>query len=72
MDQATYDMVDNLPKPETLEEQYMYSLVCDLAEVTPKYGISENAFTRREKYWLALWKVLSYKISSLEPEEVEG
>ena len=57
--QTVAEMVEALPKPETLEEQYMYALACDLAGATPKYGVSNNAFTRKEKYWLALWKALS-------------
>lgn len=74
MAQATiHEMVEALPKPETLEEQYMYALTCDLAGVTPKYGVSKKAFTRKEKYWLALWEALVKKIDSLESEQdVEG
>ena len=62
--QTVSGIVENLPKPETLEEQYMYALVCSLAGVTPRRGISENAFTRKEKYWYALWKVLEAKFES--------
>jgi len=62
--QTVSGIVENLPKPETLEEQYMYALVCSLAGVTPRCGISENTFTRKEKYWYALWKVLEAKFES--------
>ena len=66
MAQSVSDIVEALPKPETLEEQYMYALVCDLAGVAPQYGISTNAFKRKEKYWYALWQALSVKFEEAE------
>ena len=61
------DLVNKLPKPETLEEQYMYALVCSVAGVTPKYGVaSDAAFKRLEQYWKAFWLVASKKFTDLE------
>ena len=64
---TTNDLVNKLPKPETLEEQYMYALVCSVAGVTPKYGVaSDAAFKRLEQYWKAFWLVASKKFTDLE------
>ena len=64
---TTNDLVNDLPKPETLEEQYMYALVCSVAGVTPKYGVaSDAAFKRLEQYWKAFWLVASKKFTDLE------
>ena len=61
------DLVNKLPKPETLEEQYMYALVCSVAGVAPKYGVaSDAAFKRLEQYWKAFWLVASKKFTDLE------
>ena len=67
MAQTTAEMVNDLPKPETLEEQYMYALVCSVAGITPKYGVSESAaFKRMEQFWRAFWLVAAAKFKALE------
>ena len=61
------EMVEDLPKPETLEEQYLYALVCSVAEVTPKYGVSQQAaFKRMEQYWKTFYLVAAAKFTALE------
>ena len=66
-EQSILDIVNDLPKPETLEEQYMYALVCSVAGVTPKYGIATNAdFKRLDKLWKAFWLVAAQKFKDLE------
>ena len=65
--QSIDDLVNSLPKPETLEEQYMYALVCSVASVTPRYGVSSQAaFKRLEQYWKAFWLVAAAKFKALE------
>lgn len=65
--QSITDMVNDLPKPETLEEQYIYALVCSVAGVTPKYGVAEKAaFKRIEQFWKAFWLVAAQKFKDLE------
>jgi hypothetical protein len=67
MAQTTNDLVNDLPKPETLEEQYMYALVCSVAGVTPKYGVAvDAAFKRLDQYWKAFWFVASSKFIDLD------
>ncbi len=67
MAQSITELVNNLPKPETLEEQYMYALVCSVAGVTPRYGVAENAaFKRMDQFWKAFWLVASQKFTALE------
>ena len=67
MAQTIADIVNALPKPATLEEQYMYKLVCATAGVTPKYGIAEDkAFRRMEQYWHAFSLATTKKFSDLE------
>ena len=67
MAQTIRDMVEELPKPETLEEQYLYALVCSVAEVEPKYGISQQAaFKRMAKYWKTFYLVAAAKFTALE------
>jgi len=69
MAQTVSDIVAELPKPETLEEQYLYAIVCTLAGVTPQYGISTRAFKRKEKYLYALWQALDVMLAEAEEEQ---
>ena len=65
--QSITDLVNNLPKPETLEEQYVYALVCSAAGVEPKYGVAANAaFKRMDQFWRAFWLVVGEKLTDLE------
>lgn len=56
------DIIANLPKPQTLEEQYLYSIVCTVAKVD--YNVPYNSpFWRKEKYLKALWLISEGKIN---------
>lgn len=66
MNESEYrKIVDSLPKPETVEEQYLYGLVCTVAEQPNKYGAKENPFKRMEQYWKAFRDVTAAR--ALEP-----
>lgn len=43
--------INNLPKPYTMEEQYLYALVCDLAGVAPKAGYLVSNITFKSPFW---------------------
>lgn len=54
-------IIDELPKPQTAEDQYMYSFACTLA------GISYNTpfqspFYRKDKYWKAILDIEGLRI----------
>lgn len=67
MEHTVIEEINSLPKPVTLEEQYMYKLVCSTAGVPPKYGISEDkAFRRMEQYWHAFYRAATAKFADLE------
>ena len=67
MEQTVIEEINSLPKPVTLEEQYMYKLVCSTAGVAPKYGIAEDkAFRRMERYWHAFYRAATAKFVDLE------
>lgn len=56
------DIISNLPKPQTLEEQYLYSIVCTVAKVD--YNVPYNSpFWRKEKYLKALWQIAEGKVN---------
>lgn len=58
------DIVKKLPKPQTPEEQYMYSLICAISEVPYKEPFNKPVY-RMEQYWKAFFEVMSARV--LEP-----
>jgi len=70
MSQTISEIVAALPEPTTLEEQYMYALVCSVAGETPQYGVStRESLKRKERYWYALWKAFEARFAEDEEEE---
>ena len=53
------DIIDNLPKPYSAEEQYLYSIACVVAEVPYEIPF-QNAFWRKEQYLKAIWEMRHY------------
>lgn len=52
-------LANNLPKPHTPEEQYLYTLACETAGVVPSKIEGEpykNPFWRMEQYWYVFCK----------------
>ena len=67
MSQTLSEMINDLPKPVTREEQFLYSLICSTAGVTPRYAITQNpGFKRMEQFWRVFWLSLSAKVTDLE------
>lgn len=60
------DLVKSLPTPRTLEEQYLYGLICSVAEVDYPNMAKTSPFTRMEQYWKAFYEVAGYKFKDLE------
>lgn len=50
-------LIDELPAPQTKEEQYIYALVCSVADVKNKNKLSDSPFWRLEKYWRAFYLI---------------
>ena len=56
------DIIDNLPKPYSAEEQYLYSIACVVAEVPYEIPF-QNAFWRKEQYLKAIWQIAIEKVA---------
>lgn len=56
------DIIDNLPKPYSAEEQYLYSIACVVAEVPYEIPF-QNAFWRKEQYFKAIWQIAIEKVA---------
>ena len=58
------EIIDKLPKPFDLEEQYLYSVACTVAQVPYEIPF-KNPFWRKEQYLKALWEIATEKV--IEP-----
>lgn len=59
---AYQDIINELPKPYSSEEQYLYSIACVVAEVPYKLPF-QNAFWRKEQYLKAIWQIAIEKVA---------
>ena len=65
MANETYQqIISKLPKPDTAEEQYLYSIACAVAGV-PYETPYKGAFWKKEQYLKAMWEIAKEKV--LEP-----
>lgn len=46
-----FSEINELPKPYSMEEQYLYALVCELAGVEPKEGYLAESTTFKSPFW---------------------
>lgn len=59
--QEEYDnIIKELPLPYSLEEQYLYSIVCATAKVGYEIPF-QNPYWRKERYLKALWQIAEMK-----------
>ena len=57
-------IIEELPKPQTVEEQYLYAFACTLAGV--EYNNTfKTPFYRKEKIWKAIWQLETMRVVSL-------
>lgn len=59
---AYQEIINNLPKPYSSEEQYLYSIACVVAEVPYEIPF-QNAFWRKEQYLKAIWQIAIEKVA---------
>lgn len=57
-------LVAELPAPQTKEEQYIYALVCSVAEVDNVNKLSNSPFWRLEQYWRAFYAVMDARLGA--------
>ena len=57
------DRIAALPKPHTKEEQYMYSLICNIAGVAHPEP-PQNPFWRMEQYWKAFAEIAEARVNA--------
>lgn len=57
-------LVEELPAPQTKEEQYIYALVCSVAEVSNSKKLSKSPFWRLEQYWRAFYEVMDARLGA--------
>lgn len=55
------EIIQELPKPQTAEEQYMYSFACTLAGV-PYDTPFQSPFYRKDKYWKAIMNLEGLRV----------
>lgn len=56
------DKIAKLPKPHSLEEQYMYKLICNLAEVDCQEP-AQNPVWRMDQYWKLFSEIAEARVS---------
>lgn len=70
-----FEEIDQLPKPYSMEEQYLYALVCELARVAPKEGYLvkqmtfKSPFWRLQQYWHAFSGAVEERLGTIVPDE---
>lgn len=57
-------LVEELPAPQSKEEQYIYALVCSVAEVSNSKKLSNSPFWRLEQYWRAFYEVMDARLGA--------
>ena len=57
------DKIAALPKPHSLEEQYMYKLICNLAEVESPEP-SQKAVWRMDQYWKMFSEIAEARVTA--------
>lgn len=57
-------LVEELPAPQSKEEQYIYALVCSVAEVENMKKLSNSPFYRLEQYWRAFYTVMDARLGA--------
>ena len=55
--------IAELPKPHSLEEQYMYKLICNLAEVECPEP-AQNPFWRMQQYWKMFAEIAEARVNN--------
>lgn len=55
--------IAELPKPHSLEEQYMYKLICNLAEVECPEP-AQNPFWRMQQYWKMFAEIAEARVNA--------
>ncbi len=57
------DKIAKLPKPHSLEEQYMYKLICNLAEVECQEP-PQNPVWRMDQYWKLFSEIAEARVNA--------